>query len=282
MSSSRLPDFFFVGPERTASAWLHKVLEGHVCLPKGVKETRFFDQHWAKGLNWYLWHYRHTRPGTVIGEIAPTYFQSRAARERIAKAAPQCRIICALRDPVARIYSLYRILRKYSVIMEPFEESLRKYPWIIELGRCERHLVDWFERFNHDRVQVLIFDDLEADPQGFLHSICRFLAIPEIPLDRSAKLDRVNTAERAPRSAGLAKFARIARERLRAHRQHGIVNFWKRTPLWELCFSGGEEFGPIDSGVREHLKTFFRPEVDALENLLGRDLSKWKDQPRHF
>jgi len=282
VSSNRLPDFLFVGPERTGSAWLHKALEGHVGLPEGVKETRFFDRHWAKGLNWYLWHYRHARPGNLIGEIAPTYFQSHAARERIAKAAPKCRIICVLRDPVARTYSLYRILRKYSVVVDPFEESLHKNPWMIELGRCAPHLADWFEMFGPAGVQVLIFDEFEADPQGFLREICRFLDIPEIILEHPASLERVNTAERAPRSPQLARLARVARERLRAHRQHGIVNYCKRTRLWEWCFSGGEEFGPVDPHVRDHLRRLFTPEVDALEALLGRDLSMWKDQPRRI
>jgi hypothetical protein len=276
--SNRLPDFLFVGPERTASSWLHSVLEGHVCLPMGVKETRFFDRHWEKGLNWYLWHYRLARPGTLIGEIAPTYFHSRTARERIAQTAPKCRIICTLRDPVARTYSLYRILRKYSVIAESFEETLQKNPWLIELGRCSHHLVDWFDMFGPARLQVLIYDDLETDPQGFLQAICRFLSVPEIPLDQSTGLNRVNGAERAPRNPRIAKFARIMRERLRGHRQHRIVNFWKRTPLWEWCFSGGEEFGPIDPGIRDHLRTVFQPEVDALEVLLRRDLSKWRHQ----
>jgi len=48
-------DFVGGGPQRTGSTWLDRVLRAHpaLCLPENVKETKFFDQHFNKGLDWY-------------------------------------------------------------------------------------------------------------------------------------------------------------------------------------------------------------------------------------
>src|SRR3990172_7835495 len=80
----RLPEFIGVGPPRTATTWLHKVLSGHVGLPRGVKETQFFDRHYSLGMEWYLRHFRDWPANRPCGEFSPTYFASAEARMRIA------------------------------------------------------------------------------------------------------------------------------------------------------------------------------------------------------
>ena len=54
----RLPDFIAVGPPRTGTTWLDRVLRGHVGLPAGVKETQFFIWRYSLGIEWYAAHFR--------------------------------------------------------------------------------------------------------------------------------------------------------------------------------------------------------------------------------
>ncbi|SRR6266852_6265608 len=75
-----LPSFFIVGPPRTGTTWLHQVLGKRSILPNPVKETRFFDVHFDRGMEWYRSHYRQSAGRVVAGEVAPTYFASKAAR----------------------------------------------------------------------------------------------------------------------------------------------------------------------------------------------------------
>ena len=75
-----LPSFFIVGPPRTGTSWLHEILSGHVALPEPTKETRFFDNHFHRGLEWYVHHFPRLAPGRHVGEVAPTYFASAPAR----------------------------------------------------------------------------------------------------------------------------------------------------------------------------------------------------------
>ena len=103
-----MPSFFVIGPPRTGTSWLHEVLNQHTVLPTVSKETRFFDSHFRRGFRWYSSHFHQHRAGQPIGEIAPTYFASSDARERISRLPSVARVICIFRNPVERILSLYR------------------------------------------------------------------------------------------------------------------------------------------------------------------------------
>ena len=46
--------------------------------------------------------------------------------------------------------------------------------------------------------------------------------------------------------------------------------------MWRFCFEGGESFPPLDPGVKARLRDQLKPEVEALEHLLRRNLPQWK------
>lgn len=56
-----------------------------VILPNWTKETRSFDTHFDRGIRWYLRHDRQPKQDQCVGEVAPTYFCSGKACERIAR-----------------------------------------------------------------------------------------------------------------------------------------------------------------------------------------------------
>src|SRR5438874_897734 len=123
----RLPDFFVVGPPRTGTTWLQSVLSHHTTLPT-AKETRFFDLHFHRGLDWYRSYFDELTTDRAMGEVAPTYFASATARERIALAVPTAKIVCIFRDPVQRLISLYRLKRAYGMIPWTLEEAITHDP----------------------------------------------------------------------------------------------------------------------------------------------------------
>ena len=275
-TSLRLPDFIGVGPPRTATTWLHEALSGHVGLPKGVKETDFFVYKYSKGLAWYAAHFRHCPPDRPMGEFSANYFVGAQTRERIARDVPHCRIICTFRDPVERAYSHYRKAREGGYRTGSFEECLER-PDALEWSRYATHLKAWRERFGTEKVLVLIHDDLRSDPQRFLDQVCDFLGITRIPLASSTAHSRtVNAIPTQPRNPGVAWLARSVRDHLQGHGDYALVNLLKRTGLRSLLFGGGPAFEPIRPKTEARLREIFRPEVEALEEMLGRDLSAWK------
>ena len=285
-STQRLPEFIAVGPPRTGTTWLDRVLIGHVGLPKGIKETQFFSWYYDYGLDWYQAHFRDCAPDQPIGEIATTYFDSSIARVRIKQDIPQCRIICTLRDPVPRLFSHYRQLRREgflgNVTLEQAIESHRKWDGpgnMFSVSRYAENVRAWQGKFGVDHVLVVLYDDLDADPQAYLDRITSFIGIPVIDLSKSAVGGgKINEMNEAPKSYKLARRARELREWLRQRKVYFISE--RCDPLWNFCFGRGETFPPADPRVEASLRDYFRPEVEALETLLNRDLTRWKQSRR--
>jgi hypothetical protein len=122
-------------------------------------------------------------------------------------------------------------------------------------------------------VLVALYDDLESGAQRFLDEICGFIGIVPIALEGSPLLGkRVNSVTRGPRIALLAEQAWRLRRWLEARKAAAAITLLRKTGVWRFSFRGGGEFGPLDRRLRER----FRSEVDALEEMLGRDLSAWK------
>jgi Sulfotransferase domain len=275
------PDFIAVGPPRTATTWLEGVLQGNVVLPRGIKETDFFRDNYDLGLQWYLSHFQGVADQPVV-EICPTYFDCLLARERIARDLSQCGIICTLRDPVERLYSHYRLLQREGLADGSLEDVMQQHRRFSGAGNLfganqyATHLREWQRLFGPENVLVLIHDDLETDLPGFLARVCEFLGIRRIdPAGSPAAYRRANQIELKPRSRRLALAARRIRMRLIRQRRYLILAGLQ--PLWDYCAGGGAPFPPIDPVIAAKLRAEFRSQIEQLEEMLGRDLSCWKD-----
>ncbi len=275
----RLPDVIAVGPQRTGTTWLHHVLAGHVGLP-AVKETDFFWKNYSKGLDWYVAYFEKCRLDRPIVEVDPNYFGFPEACERISYHIPHCKIICSVRDPVERAYSHYRLLYRDGWTRSTFAESVIAIQIIHEPSRYAFHLKNWLARFGKDRVAVCIYDDLDENPQSYLNRICEFIKIPRIDVHSTAVGDkRINVAKHRPPNQWIAQNARKARVWMQLHNWHRMIRRLERIGFWSYCFEGGRDFGPMDAATERRLREYFSPEVEALEELIQRDLSSWK-RPR--
>lgn len=276
----RLPDFIAIGPPRTGTTWLYRALGAHVGLPRNTKETDFFSTHYARGIEWYGEFFRDCPRDLPIGEISPNYFAAPEAPERIACDIPECRIICTLRDPVDRLYSFYRLMRHNGWTRATMEELAESDTPAFEASRYAHHLARWRERFSPERVLVSLYDDLESAPQSFLDAICDFIGIAHITLAGSPLLGkRVNRVTRGPRIALFAEQAWRLRRWLEAREARAAISVLRKAGVWRFSFRGGGEFGPLDPALDRRLRERLRPEVEALEEMLGRDLSAWKTSP---
>lgn len=274
-----LPDFIGIGPARTGTTWLHEVLEQRVCLPYGLKETAFFNRNYSRGIEWYARNFERCDRYRLVGEICP-YFSAPNAPERIERHLGRIKLLCTLRDPVERAYSYYRLMRRYVWTRHDFERALDEHRQPAEGNRYAHHLKRWFERFGRERVLVLLYDDLRADPQGYIDAITGFIGVERIDVagGRIGEAGR-NAAERAPKNRKLAQNARHVLFWLEDRRAFALINLLEKSGVWRFCFERGDVFAPLDPEVDARVRARFRPEVEALEKLLGRDLSKWKEPP---
>jgi Sulfotransferase domain len=271
-----LPSFFVIGPPRTGTSWLHTVLSQSAWLSDPTKETRFFDKHFHRGLDWYRSHYRKASPDRCIGEIAPTYFASNDARERIARLIPQAKIVCTFRNPVDRVLSLYRLKRAYGLIPWNFEEAMARDPELMESSRYAAHLKAW-RRDLGSQVLATVFDDMQHDPQSYLDHLVDFVGVPRVQL-APTQVRRVLSSESMtePRSYRLTRGAALLADWSRARRLDTVIAKAKNMGFMKLFLGGGPAFAELPSSESRKLYELFRPEVENLEEMLNRDLSAWK------
>ena len=276
-SMRSLPSFLIVGPPRTGTSWLHDILGSHVILPNPTKETRFFDTHFQRGIDWYKAHFPNTDGDHRMGEIAPTYFASSDARERIASTIPDARIVCTFRNPVERVLSLYRLKRAYGMIPWSFEQAIVNDPELLESGRYATNLKAWQHTFGRDQILATVYEDLRDEPQDYLDRLADFIGIPRFRLSPS-QAGRVHASESMthPRNYYRTRGATAVAEWFKARRLDKVVVAVKRSPLIKLFLGGGPPFGDLPRDTTLRLYERFLPEVEELESMMNRDFSAWK------
>ncbi len=278
MPITRLPDFIAVGPPRTGTTWLHGLLYHRACLPADLKETRYFDLFYARGPRWYGAFFRHCDGARPVGEITPAYFGSRAARARIARDLPHCKIVCTLREPAARAWSHYRKMQRNGQVVGTLEQELLANDLLRESSHYGGHLSDWFETFGERNVGVFFYDDLQTNPQRFADAVCAFVGLEPVALtpDVARHLDR-NEVTTSARFRTLAACAFRLRMWLQGRRAYRTIGALERAGLWRLCAEGGEPFAALTADTRARVRELLRPEVESVERLTGRELSAWKE-----
>jgi len=212
-----------------------------------------------------------------MGEIGPTYFASADARRRIADLVPNAKVLCIFRNPVDRIRSHYRLKRAYAMIPWRFEEALNRDPELIESSRYGTHFEAWQQTFGEKNVRPVLYDDLKRNPQGLVDDVANFIGIPRFTVAKS-QASHVHSSEllTQPRSYYGTRSASVLADWLKAYHLDRIVAMAKRTPIRNWFLGGGSHFEEIRPDLVSSLYERFRPEVEKLEYLLGRDLGAWK------
>jgi hypothetical protein len=293
----KVPDFFIVGHHKSGTTALYEMLRQHpqIYMPE-LKETLFFDRELHPGLppgghpeslDDYLALFAAAADGQLAGEASPGYLRSHSAAQRIARLAPDARIIAILREPASFMRSMHMELLKDHV---ESEKDLRKAIAREQRMRDEKPVlwysderVEYVEQlrryhsvFSAEQMLVLIYDDFRADNAGTLRRVLRFLDIDEAaapePLDSN-----LTVMVRSPRMYELVRSLYLGRGRPAAAakvaikaltpkrlREDGLRRLRSRVLY--------EKPTPPDEELMLELRRRFKDEVVALSEYLGRDL----------
>jgi len=271
-------DFICVGPQRTGTTWLYEVLRRHpsVCVPEAVKETRFFDCRYDRGLSWYARYFSESQDNKLCGEVAPTYFDFPEVPKRVYETAPRCDIIITLRHPAERAFSLYLHHLRKGRVKRPFRRAIEQKPRIIEAGRYANHIPRWRSVFGEQRVHFVFLEDIRSQPQILVNQICDWLGVEPTGLPNQAR-EKVNAAS-MPRFRWLAKGAEFLTSAFHAYGLHRIVDLGKKIGLKKLAYTGGEdkmpELAPKD---RRDLIQEYEQDIAFVEKATGRRLPYWRE-----
>jgi hypothetical protein len=272
------PTFLFIGADRCGSKSLHNFFRKHPdCYVPPIADPLFFDVNYERGLDWYLKLFADApRSARAIGEFSHDYVHSADAAERIARHFPQIQLLATLRHPIERTFSSYASAHSAGVIRTSFEQALDEVPELISRSLYADKLRMYYDWFPAEQLKVLFFDDLEADPQQFAGEAFGFLGLPLVDSIDYGERKSVLSKSRFPLSGPLSK---IGAKTLRRLGWVNLLGQLKSNPRFRSVFYkpySSDEKPQVSAETRRRLSGIFAPQIDALEKMLGRDLTSWR------
>jgi hypothetical protein len=271
------------------------------------KEPHFFGSdltitpklyYYTEDVQEYLTLFAAARNEKRVGEASTTYLKSGLAASEIQKFCPDAKIIIMLRDPIDLMYSLHSLgVYEGSEDIEDFERALdaeeeRKRSLKIptgstivdallyrEVAKLSEQVQRYFQAFGRENVHIIIYDDFRDETSAVYGETLRFLGVS---LDFQPQFGVIHGNVRA-RSSVLRY--------LWAHRPvflHRLLMGRARPSLppsilistLKRIYGQPASRQTLDPELRRRLQDEFKPEVERLSELLGRDLTHWsKEQP---
>ncbi|MGH1398677.1 MAG: sulfotransferase domain-containing protein [Alphaproteobacteria bacterium] len=268
-----------IGPQRAGTSWLDRYLRSRndICVPDAVKEIFFFDRHYNRGISFYTSHFKPQKQHKTAIEITTTAFDHDGAAQRVLETCGRnIRLICPLRNPLTRSYSLYMHYKRYGIIFGDLEEACQQNPQIIESSRYAKHLQQWFDVFGAENIKILFQEDLEVNQDAYVRDVCQGLGVNYIPLSEELT-DRFNATTSGASGAFARMIQRLA-DWLRQHKCYFVINLAKALGLKKFIF-GDEK--PQASGTsipdddRAYLEAHLKGEIEKLEAMIG-PIPQWK------
>jgi len=158
------------------------IAAGRIGDPEKLDYLRRYVLDQPKDVAWYR---RLFEPAgdRLAGDITPAYATlPDPAVAKIREILPDCRIIFLLRNPIDRAWSHFRFNAgnySFDLVTYGFEQFRRHVDSPASESRTAytRTMSIWEKYFPSDRILYRFYDDLEADPDALLESVCRFLGL---------------------------------------------------------------------------------------------------------
>jgi hypothetical protein len=296
--TERTIDFLVIGAAKSGTTSLFRYLAAHPGLSiPGEKELDFFcsDEKFARGVDWYLSHWRTAAPGQLLGEVSPHYMQCKHAAERIAHTFPHVRMLAVLRNPVERAYSHYSHVKRRHRESRSFDEAAgqwlarrRSQPSTADHAELNRlyfagseygRILTKFRRyFDRDQIQVLFTEQLETNTVSVVQDAYRWLGV-----DNSFSSECFSRLYNGGSESAVQRALQWARSQVRRVRERTGI----RTPIeafvplplrgtyrrlrLRLETKSGKKLGGsgLDSYLRQRLVEAYTADVAVLEREFG-------------
>ena len=283
-------DFIGIGASKSGTTWLTDCLFEHPEVSfSEPKEVRYFNETVSfarkyvnkdhnKPFSWYKKHFLHCKKDNLIGEFSPHYLYDEKAPALIKQHFPDVKLIVCLRNPMDRAYSEYGMHRYYTLAEKrSFEDALEEEAEYIGKGLYFEQLQRVLQYFPKDRMHVILFDDIVADPESVLKKLLYFLGVdsslaPELIQQKSNILKRVRFR------CVLDIMAAVTRSLIYL-RLSFLVRFMKQMGVKRTIItlnSSPFKQPAMNPATRDHLRNVFKDDISKLEALLQLDLSHWK------
>lgn len=295
----RMPNFLIIGAEKSGTSSLFDYLGQHPDVyTSPLKEPSFFAYEGIPAhtlpfrmpvrtdLESYQALFAGVTTERAIGEASVHYLTSPVAAERIRRRLPDVRLIAILRDPVERAYSSFmqrqraglETRRSFRAAVEAdrgrSHTARDAQPRYLAGGRYHRLLLPYLAAFGREQLRIYLYEDLRdrplqtlADAYGFLGVDARFR--PDISVRHNVASRPVSLRMQRVLARPPASLSAIVR---------ATSSFAVRASLSRRLQRMNSVVPPgLDPGLRTWLLPEFLDDIGQLEELLGRDLSAWRE-----
>ena len=205
-ATGRLPNLVIAGVSKAGTTSLFHYLGQHPDVGTAdVKELRYFTPlrygEPLGPLEDYAAHFAGCADQRYALEATPGYFYGGAAlADALIRTCPDVRVLVSLRSPADRCWSWFGFVKSrmripkemsFGAYLDRCEElhaagtddAVENQPfWGLGGGCYDRWWDPWRQRLG-DRLRVVMFEDLAADPAGVVRSVCRWLGLDAAPVD---------------------------------------------------------------------------------------------------
>lgn len=283
-----LPNLVIAGVTKAGTTSLHHYLTQHpdVC-GADVKEVDHYAPMVAglepPALEQYAAHFAGCSGAAWRLDASPRYFLGGPPLvRRLVADLGSPRVIIALREPTARMWSSYSYKRSKGRLPEEmdfprfFDECRRVYEQgrlrdrdaeafrTVGTGVYADFLGDWFDVLGKD-LRIVFFEDLAADPAAEMARLCRWLGLDEEPLAGFDFGTRNRTVQ--PRSQALRRVAYGLNARAGGWLGEGTGTGRVLRRIYGRLNSGSLDERLSDE-QRERVASFYAPHTARLVELL--------------
>jgi hypothetical protein len=186
-----LPTFAVIGAMKAGTVSLRHYLDEHpdVFLGRGGRfgEPNFFiaERNWPRGRGWYESLFDGAGGAAALGECSPSYTMAPlfgGVPARMAQVVPAVRLVYVVRDPIARMRSMY--MHQVSAGRE------RRRPAVallddryLEPSLYGFQLAAFLDHFDRSQVLVIASEVLRDRPREALSAVFRHLAVDPAAVD---------------------------------------------------------------------------------------------------
>lgn len=294
------PNLFIIGAPKSGTTTLHSLLEQHPqVFMSEPKEPRFFsrDSEYQKGFDWYLDTYFHDSSNhKILGEATPTYLylnQKTIPRIKQHLQDSPIKFIAILRNPVDRAYSHYWFNRNTKLKLTEslsFEDALAtenerlanspefyaegrvSYAYF-QIGLYASQAQAFINAFGEQNCLWLLFEDIFTENfQRTINNIEKFLEIDTLSLKYAKKKESIQYRSKTlafliRQSRELRKVASLfIPEKLRSNLKSSLISYNAKA----------FQYPSMQPQTRQMLVEKYKPSINDLEKIIGRDLSHWK------
>lgn len=271
-------DFMIIGAQKCGTTTLFNTLVRHPSIAGcSNKEPHFFStaEDWRRELPAYerLFPEPETED-TLYAEASTSYtfypVRSKHIWDDLYEYNPQMKFIYIVRRPIDRVVSGYMHAYERGYTDRSIEEAIVAERSYIDFTRYYTQIAPYIRRFGRSQVHIIDFDDLVRDREQVLEELAGFLGLDPAGFDLANEVHAnvsVGSDKRHHKYDEPSLYPRLLRRFAPALWRKKVDNADRRFDAKPL----------LSKDDQEMIVNMLELEVTAMEQLLDRDLSHWRE-----